>query len=105
MGEESDLRVRQHETANEIIFQITFERAAKRFFRQTSPGLARNVIDIEASFHFIFCNERLEHAVPRVLGEDTRQIVELLHLLEFALASRKIDNRSPAQLLIDIADQ
>src|SRR5215472_11913989 len=103
MSEDSDLRIRQNQPANQVVLQITLERSTERFFGEVSPRFLRNLI-IELFLHLIFGNERLQHRIPSVLGEDAREMVKPLHLVELALAPGKIDNRPPAQPLIDVAN-
>src|SRR5437868_1529388 len=105
MSEDADLRVGEHQAAHEIVSQVTLNPAAERFCSQTSPSLAREIIECEAPRHLLFRNERLEHAVPRLFGEYAGEIVKLLQLLVLAFAAGKIDNRAPAFFFIDIADE
>src|SRR4029077_1574515 len=105
MGEDADLGVGQDKAADQIVFQITFDREAKWFLGQTAPRFTRSVVFVEASLELFFRNERLQHRVPRMFGEDARQIVKLLNLVVLGVASSKIDNRFPALLFIDVADE
>ena len=40
MSEEANLRVRENQTAKQIVLQIAFHYATEWFFNQTAPGLA-----------------------------------------------------------------
>ena len=70
MRKDADLGVRENETADQIVLQITFERATERFFRETAPGLAASVIAIETGTKLFFRHQRLQHRVPYVFRED-----------------------------------
>src|SRR6266480_1427429 len=103
MCEDADLRIGEDEPADQIVLQIAFDRAAKRLFGQTAPGFARNRIYIKPTTEFVSRHEWFQHCVPDVLGKNARQMIKLFHLFVLGLASSKIDNRLPTDLLIDIA--
>ena len=105
MGEDADLAVGQHKPAHQIVLQITLDSEPERFFGQAAPRFAREIIVVEASRHFLFCDERFEHAVPGTLGKHAREIVKLFHLFELGVASSKIDNRFSARLVVDVAQE
>ena len=54
VSEDPDFGVGQDKPADQIVLQITFERATERFFGQTSPRFARDLVLIESLLHFLF---------------------------------------------------
>ena len=83
MSGDADLCVREDQAADEIVAQVTLDRAAKRLFRQAPPGFAKHFVPVEAASKIFLSNERLEHRVPDILGKHTGQTVKFLELLEF----------------------
>src|SRR3954447_9253043 len=82
MSENTDLRVRQNKAANQIVLQISFDCESKRFFCQAPPCFTRDVVAIESAFEFCFCDQRLQHCIPGLLGKDPRQMIKFSHLLK-----------------------
>src|SRR4026208_1218889 len=89
MSEEANLRVRENQTAKEIVLPIVFHYATEWFFNQTAPGLAVYIVCVEATPEIFFRHERLQHCVPDIFGKDTNQGVKFLELLRPRTTSRK----------------
>ena len=105
MCQDADLPVGKHEAADQIVLQITFDRETERFLGQTAPRFAGNIAKIEPAPEVFFRNQRFQHCVPDMFGKNVRQIVKFFHLLVLDVASSKIDNRLPARLFSDIAQE
>ena len=52
MREHADFCIGEYEAADQIVFEIIFERAAERFFGQTAPRFARQFVGVEPALHF-----------------------------------------------------
>ena len=105
MGEDADLRIGQDKPAQQIVLQVTFDRRADRFFRQTSPGFAIGVVVIESSPEILFRHKRLQHRIPGLFCEHAGEPVELFQLLVFRIAAGQFENRLPARFLRNVAQK
>src|SRR5215210_165074 len=105
MGEHSDLRVRENDSAHEIVLEIALDRRAERFLGQAAPGLARERIAFEAATKIAPRLERPQHGVPGMFREDARELIELRQLLLFLVAAGTLAQRIRAHAFRDIAQE
>src|SRR6266480_1722577 len=105
MSEEADLRIRENQTSEQIVLQIAFHRATKRFFHQTAPDLAVRIVHVEATPEIFFRHERLQHCVPDIFGKDPGQTVKFLELLRLRKTSSKLEDGLTTRFLGDVAQE
>jgi hypothetical protein len=105
MSEDADLGVCENETADEIVLQVTFDGPTEWFRHETSPRFARDFVLLEAEFKIFFCNERLQHRVPGMLGKNARQLIKFLHPFVLATVARELEDRLFADPFVHVTEK
>src|SRR5207245_7214503 len=95
----------RHDAEQQIALPITFHRVPDRFFDQATPSCAPNTIAIEPPPELLLRNKRLQHRVPDLLGEDTREVVKFLHLVVLRFIPGQVEYRTTTHLFGHIAQE
>src|SRR5581483_10958592 len=105
MCEDADLCVCKNKSANKVTLQISLNANPEWFLHQTAPCFAGNIVALKSATKISFCNQRLEHGVPNLLGEHMRKIVKCLHPLELRFVPGKFEHRLPTDFFVYVAQQ
>src|SRR5262249_45221058 len=105
MCEKANLTIGKNNAAQQIVLQVTFNRQTERSLDQTAPGLGRVIILFKLPRELVFGTKRAKHRLPKLIGEDASQAVELLQLLEFRVVPRQFTEGRAADRFRNVAQE